>query len=69
MCINSEYFLVQKKIVGEKIKNSHNHLKCQEKSILGIFIKMHNMHILCIIMHIFNFLIFLRPTPTTSKKN
>ena len=30
-CINSEFFLSPEKIVGEKIKNAENHLKCPEK--------------------------------------
>ena len=58
MCINSEIFLSPEKIVDEKIKIAQNHLKCPEKRFLGIFRKMHNMHILCKIMHILNFLGF-----------
>ena len=45
MCINSEISEVQKKILGEKIKNAQNHLKCPEKCSLGIFRKMHILHI------------------------
>ena len=58
MCINSEIFSSLETILGEKNKNAQNYLKCPEKGILGIFRKMHNMHILCIIMHILNFLGF-----------
>ena len=61
MCINSDIFLSpEKNFYVKKILNAQNHLKCPEKYFLGIFRKMHNMHILCIIMHILNFLELFR---------
>ena len=35
--MNSEIFQVQKKYLGEKIKNAQNRLRCPENYFLGIF--------------------------------
>ena len=35
--MNSEIFQVQKKYLGEKIKNAQNHLRWPENYFLGIF--------------------------------
>ena len=37
--MNSEILQVQKKYLGEKIKNAQNHLKCPKNQFLGIFEK------------------------------
>ena len=58
MCINSEIFLSPEKNFSRKNQECSESSEMPRKVVLRHFKKMHNMHILCIIMHILNFLGF-----------